>query len=156
MNSWLIQRGTFQRRENKIGIDHIISLDYMGSAEYEFGAIPKSFKRILENINQYDIITTNFKNVNNIPLNIFCKTDDKKEVLEIIDKLSIDYIRLKEWITFQWNFKRSEHSWNKPKENFWWDIQNDFMFFFGFDDRIKLFKDAIQENVKDYQEKIAV
>jgi len=154
-NPWLIQRGTFQRRENKIGIDHIISFDYMGSAEFEFGALPESFERIMVDNASYELFITDIKNSNNVPLMVYCKTGEKEDVLRIIRKLSTNSIRLKEYITFQYRIKKSEYPWNKPKENFWWDIDNDFMFFFPANNRVKLFEDALRENVKDFQEKNA-
>ncbi len=154
-NPWLIQRGTFQRRENKIGIDRIISFDYMGSAEFEFGALPESFERIMVDNAAYELFLTDIKNSNNVPLMVYCKKEDKEDVLWVIKKLATGSIRLKEYITFQYRIKKSEYPWNKPKENFWWDIQNDFMFFFPADNRVKLFEKALKENVKDFQEKNA-
>ena len=52
MTFYLVQRGTFRDKIDisKItGIDSIISWDYMGSSEFEFGALPTSLKRIVFN-----------------------------------------------------------------------------------------------------------
>jgi len=152
-DSWLIQRGVFKTRENKTGIDHIITFDYMGSAEFEFGALPASFERIISDYDKYELFMTDIKSMYNVPLMVYCKTEDKGDVLQIIKKLSTDSIRLKEWITFQYKITKSEYSWNEPKENFWWDIENDFMFFFPANDRVQLFKNALEENVKKFKER---
>ncbi len=40
---WLIQRCTLRNSPETSKIDDILSFDYMGSAEYEFGAIGKSY-----------------------------------------------------------------------------------------------------------------
>ncbi len=149
--SWLIQRGNFETRENKIGIDHIISFDYMGSAEFEFRALPESLERIMTDNDAYELFITDIKNSNNVPLMLYCKIEDKEDVLQTIRKLSTGSIRLKEHITFQYRIKKSEYSWNIPKENFWWDILNDFMFFFTANNRVKLFKKALKENMKEFQ-----
>ena len=55
MNFYLIQRGKFNRYgEGLTGKAGVIDLDYMGSAEFEFGAIPRSFRRIMHNFENYD------------------------------------------------------------------------------------------------------
>jgi hypothetical protein len=39
-NPYCIQRGKFKNREGKQGIDSLLIFDYMGSSEFEFGALP--------------------------------------------------------------------------------------------------------------------
>src|SRR5690242_4664141 len=50
MRPYLIQRGSFDRKRPKddeiTGPDSILSWDYMGSAEFEWGALPQSLRRI--------------------------------------------------------------------------------------------------------------
>jgi len=54
---YLIQRCTYKERGNtNLGtITQEYHPDYMGSAEFEFGELPKSLRRMNDNINQYKI-----------------------------------------------------------------------------------------------------
>jgi hypothetical protein len=68
MKSWLIQRATAYKvneiiSSDKKGIDTVFKWDYMGSAEFEFGALGQSLKRIKENIDTYCIIEV-YKTIN--------------------------------------------------------------------------------------------
>jgi hypothetical protein len=57
MKTHLIQRGKFAKIESKKGIDSILSFDYMGSSESEWGALPKSLSEItLGSISSENII----------------------------------------------------------------------------------------------------
>ena len=118
---YLIQRAKFNDNSGKTGIDKILSFDYMGSAEFEFGSLPESLKRIRENINQY-MYSLYF--INDKAITIFCKKSELSEILNTLEKLAKKEIRLKEWIDF------SEFINDDPNQNtdFWWDIDNDFMF----------------------------
>lgn len=43
---WLVQRLTRTDRPNRVGFDGMFECDYMGSSEFEFGALPASLKRM--------------------------------------------------------------------------------------------------------------
>lgn len=43
---YLVQRMKRVDRDYKTGLDSLFELDYMGSAEFEYGAVPASLKRI--------------------------------------------------------------------------------------------------------------
>lgn len=53
--TYLLQRGIFRNKplENKKGIDSRFQMDYMGSAEFEWGALPRGLRRICRNIDKY-------------------------------------------------------------------------------------------------------
>jgi len=82
---YLIQRIKIQK--NKFGtnsIDLLFVYDYMGSAEFEFGALRKSYKEILTNFDNYCISDMGFmthvsfivyvlKILSNLILNFFIK-----------------------------------------------------------------------------------
>lgn len=46
--SMLIQRATFKIDTTQVGIDKLVDLDYMGAAEFEFGAVPKQINELRE------------------------------------------------------------------------------------------------------------
>lgn len=47
----LIQRASFKNPQpaRNVGIDSILSMDYMGAAEFEFGSLPASLKELCKN-----------------------------------------------------------------------------------------------------------
>ena len=125
MKPYLIQRAKFQDNPNRKGIDSILDFDYMGSAEFEFGALPQSLKRIRENMSNYCISSFD---INNKKISIFYDNkliESPKELSEIIEGLADNKFCLKEYCDFQ------HFIYFNPlmlKCDFWWDIENDYMF----------------------------
>lgn len=134
--SYLIQRAKFRNNPNKKGIDQILSFNYMGSAEFEFGALPQSLKRIRENFKDY-MYSLYF--INDKAITIFCKKSELSEILNTLEKLAKKEIRLKEWIDFP-NWLNDKEHWN----DFWWDIDNDFMFW----EENKQFEEKFKQLIK--------
>lgn len=127
---YLIQRASFTDRPDKKGIDSILSFDYMGSAEFEFGALPESLKRIRERISEYTYLDIP---LNNKVITVFCLSSQKSDMKEILTKLAKNQFHLKEYSCFDAyiNPTINEIQWQKDhphKTDFWWDIDNDFMF----------------------------
>lgn len=136
---YLIQRANFvncKSRKSKKGIDSILRFDYMGSAEFEFGSLPKSLKRIRATINDY---TVDRITINGNPVNIFCKSDDLNDVVAFLNMLSeTEYPRMKEQPRFYNYLKGEKSKYESFNIDHWWDIENDFMFWRdkkGFDDK---------------------
>jgi len=118
----------------------IWSYDYMGAAEFEFGALPESFERIKKNLNEYIFDKVNIeatatdysgKRIKKIKKDqdvfYFCLRDDQKEVEELLKKFangvehdyrSKEYIGLSESIFYE-----------DLRVVGWHDIENDFLFF---------------------------
>lgn len=135
---YLVQRASFKKRENRIGIDAILSFDYMGSSEFEWGALPASLKRIRANI-------ANFKFyilfVGDKSITVF--SDQSVELLqEYLDKLAKNTFHCKEFTAFDKYIKGGEYFSNKF--DFWWDIQNDIMWWRQDDEFANNFKNAIK------------
>lgn len=120
-------------------LSKIWSYDYMGSAEFEWGALPESWERIVKNIKHYilgEIVTVGYMEdwkqdgyptiTASTPVYYFCKKEDKKEVEEWIQKtanesnhrhVTKEYVGLGRAIV-------------KPDRNVGWhDLDNDFLFF---------------------------
>jgi hypothetical protein len=55
---YLIQRGSFKNiSDNEIvGIDSLISFEYMGSSEFEWGSIPKAMIDLCQHWHTYKIL----------------------------------------------------------------------------------------------------
>jgi hypothetical protein len=130
MKTYLIQRGTIKNQELKIGIDSIIEFDYMGASEYEWGALPNSLKRIRNHINEYTYL--------DVPLfgkcvSVFCNNEQKAEVMEYLKELANGEMHTKLGSYFDQYIKPSKYGleWQREyplKTNFWWDIENNLMF----------------------------
>lgn len=69
-NPYTIQRGFFEERDCKKGIDSIIKFDYMGASEFEWGALPKALKRLRKNVGEYAYHDVS---VGDKMITIFCK-----------------------------------------------------------------------------------
>lgn len=160
MQMYLVQRGNF--RDNVVknvtketcltGKNGLIDLDYMGSAEFEFGAIPASFRIIMYEMEKYSLFPNVFYTVRGVPVNVFCRNDQRHDIVKTIhdyiedcDPKTIRHYRLKEPIYFEHHMIDwySTNDCFKRYYNFWWDIRNQFMFFTGAFDRQKAFYTAI-------------
>lgn len=114
--------------------DSYFRVDYMGSAEYEFGALPKSLKRICKNLSEYKSFTLKeFKTPDKEEaIRVFCKPDMIEEIKNGIRKLiSEKYytIRSKEQLYLYDNFHGENTAYNEC--DVWWDIEQDFFFTIG-------------------------
>lgn len=143
MNFWLIQRGTFKKSplDQISGIDSAISYDYMGSSEFEFGALGKSYNRIKKDINNYEFKTIKIKDKD---FTVFMKKDQEVNAIEVFFNHKVDnpYGGLKEMLNIHRYFegqqvsrlkygckKKQELTFNYGYCDFWWDISNDFWVF---------------------------
>ena len=130
MRTYRIQRATIRKNESRKGLDSIIDLDYMGAAEYEFGDVPKSLRNIRESIEKYSMVhVTIYKKA----ITVFCTKEQMFETPEYFNELATGKMYTKMDSYFDRYVKPSEHDteWFKkhPLEtNFWWDIDNDMMF----------------------------
>lgn len=155
---YLVQRGDFKERSEKTGIDKIITWDYMGSAEFEWGALPKAYRYIMENYSKYGMyIENDMANVNGVPLCIFCKESEYAVVKATLDAYRKKPYILKEFISFEREYKAPyEHpvpGYDVIRDHFWFDIEHHFMWFFGAQDRVKCFMDAVTFDAKIREER---
>lgn len=120
METYLIQRGKIKNREYKKGLDSILSFDYMGSSEFEWGALPESLGNIRNDLNNYTYLDVPLKDK---VITVFCKDSQKTGIKKYLSELAENKMRLKEFSKFDSYMKNDEHL-----VDFWWDIQNDLMF----------------------------
>ena len=136
MKFYLIQRGEF--REDGVGLtgrNGVIDLAYMGSAEFEFGAIPRSFRRIIYNFNNYRYVPTGIKTKDNEELILFADKEISNEILEGIKSFIYNPYHLKEYSELEKipNSSKDDNEFYKLYTNFWWCIEfnKDWMAFFS-------------------------
>lgn len=125
---YLIQRGTiaedWKTYPEYLRLSRVVDLDYMGSAEFEFGALPNSFRQMEKNFSQYNSKELPSITENGKPLFIFSDLaiEDLKKYEQHLLDLKEGNGRLKESISF------TPSRLNYRKDNFWWDINNHLMF----------------------------
>ena len=142
LKPYLIQRGKFEERDWKKGIDSILSFDYMGSAEFEFGALGSSLKSIRENIKDYRYHPLK---INEKPVTIFVhKKYSITDLVKYLNSLSKREKRLMEYSDFDTYINPSDHEFSsKNRTDFWWDIDYDIMFWKTDDEFENKFKNLI-------------
>lgn len=133
MRSYLVQRGTFKNilKEDVEGMDSLIGFDYMGSAEFEFGALPESLKRIVYNLDCYDRTYIKILDSNGESMVVIANINDMSDefVLNLM-YLAEEKLRVKETVGIKEYLKGYDKN-SYRRVDFWWDIQNDFMICFG-------------------------
>jgi hypothetical protein len=114
-------------------LSEAVSFHYMGSAEFEFGALPKSFRRIEALSDGWKCRLVEEIKEDDTPLRVWSALTDeefeqyKKFLLQLRDpKNNGGHLRTKEGVRFEHDRKHSEFSCT----NFWWDISNNVMFGF--------------------------
>lgn len=136
MKIYLVQRGHFKdtKMGDIVGVDSLIEFEYMGSAEFEFGALSDSMRRIVKDLGDYQ-----FKKIENLEIairsgdekwnkqadgdfRIFCKKNQFTEIEEFLIKVCADFhsVQLKE------PFFDIYYS-----NDFWWDVENDWIIIKG-------------------------
>lgn len=134
---YLIQRGTIDEKiwtyknRNKqvykdVRLSEVVSLDYMGSAEFEFGALGKSLCAIFSNKDSYTITTLS---INGVEYYIYLPftSEEFSQYFDYLDKIYHDKLHLKEIPNFGKYCYRSVLEGDNPT-NFWWDLDNKVMF----------------------------
>lgn len=129
MTPYLIQRAKFEDDKTGKGIDTILAFAYMGSSAFEWGALPQSLARIRANIIHYAIFDTTVKGKE---LTVFTDSNPA-HVTEYLKVLARPSTFLKERSDFDSYINPSEYDlqWQSKRghdTDFWWDIENDIMF----------------------------
>lgn len=149
---YLIQRCTFRpttEPDSKVSTQFL--LDYMGSAEFEFGSVPQSIRAIGKAMSRggMTIHETNIVNRRGQPLCVFCPNDIQDALTQWLSErataseMDCDYSRLKESMQFwRWFHGTADRCF----VNFWWAI--DIHAAWGFDkSSVERFSRAIQASV---------
>ena len=158
-HTWLVQRlnkaampspfafgggGSGLSKEATQAFSNLFSFDYMGSAEFEFGIVGKTFKEMNDNIKDFSCDEVV---VNKTPLYIIGRTEDMALIKERIKELSkrnstVKGSRsLKEPTHLDWALGLDKYS---KKENCrtigWLELNNQFIFFLDKEIRDNLYK----------------
>ncbi len=142
---WLIQRLKIKVRPNKetkLRLSEVISSDYMGSSEFEFGAIPKAYRRVCTNLDSYTITVIEGVEENKLYLFSSLSEEDIVKYKEFLVKAVKDDVRLQENPYFIKEYRELF------KIDLWWDLDNDL--FFSFDTKFMKRISAYLNNSKQY------
>lgn len=123
----LVQRGKFRNQKEFQGIDSLVEFDYMGSSEFEFGALARALKAICGILPQLNYCPTNIE-YDGKTLWLLCKTEDEIPLKEFFGLVAAN--------RFDVNVRTLEllHYGDKMGAdgiNFWWDLENNWMAVFG-------------------------
>lgn len=127
-NPYLIQRAKFENRQGKTGIDSILRFDYMGSSEFEWGALPASLKRVREDISNYIQFNYSFTKFPSKVVTVFCKKEQQDFIGDILEQILSHKIRLKEHCDLKDYVNPNPDFGKINPSDFWWDIDNDYFF----------------------------
>lgn len=131
---YLIQRGKINNplAEPTFRLSQAVHFDYMGSAEFEFGALPASFRRIEAVIGEWVCRVVEDIKEGETSLRVWSSFSDEEFEAYKIFLMQLRYpkdgarLRTKEGVFFDHDYK-SDYN----KTDFWWDIDNDVMFGFN-------------------------
>lgn len=134
MNFYLIQRGKFKKEGIGLtGDDGVINLDYMGSAEFEWGALPKSYRRIMYDFDNYEYQSTGIYTKEHNELILFANKKLLDEISEGIVSFVNNPYHLKEYSELEKipNSSVNDTGFNRLRTSFWWciDSNRDWMAF---------------------------
>jgi hypothetical protein len=111
----------------------ICTFDYMGAAEFEYGAVPEALDKMREGR-----LVSFSKTINKKEVYILCQVGDEKEVSRRLELLAKDEIRLKEPSSFDWvisGMGARVHGWLELDNGFLFTVDenmmNGFMNFFA-------------------------
>lgn len=165
---WLIQRGAFRDVKTATKFlggssEHLIDPDYMGAAEFEWGAIPKAYRRIMGQFDKYKLHVTDLITTGGVPFCLFCMDNQYEQILSEIKRYLEEHYRLKEWTNMEAHFSTecafgSDHHKHQLKTNFWWCIDKnrcdedvgDWIAFIGATDRQNAFMRVINEDYTNW------
>lgn len=148
MDFWLIQRCIFKSTKDRdlTGIDALLTYDYMGSAEFEFGALGDSLKAVCGKLDEYQHFSTKLHARNGKALDFFCLPEQHNDVLKFLQDEVKERHRLKE------RMKLQDAMTGDVETNCWWDVGNHWFAYLGQANEQRLLK-ALQASAQNLRAK---
>ena len=164
----LVQSGHFKKDIDELnkkdinGLDDIVSLDYMRSAEFEWGALPRSLRRMTINKDFYKVFVFNqYKDENGNSLKVYAPQVFYKNVQNIVNRLAEHGYGLQEYCSLSDHIQKDKKEDDDTrfryidKSDFWWDIENDFFMFFEHTDKVLMAMDSLRKRKFGYERNVA-
>jgi len=151
---WLIQRWKVKEKwKNSLKVSEYLKQDYMGSAEFEFGAVPRFLRSFHERLPR--LVYTSFK-VNRHQLHILTVPEFLTQYHEFLEAMAKDRyaVRLQERIGLQGILSNDRSGYEE--DDFWTDLVNNVAIALE-KEPLMNFKKAIVNSVRfmDEQKKLA-
>lgn len=132
---YLVQRCIVRNRPNDtLRFSEVAALDYMGAAEYEFGAVPESLRCIATRANEYSrativLLNNVLRDGNGAPLVVYSRFagDSLLEYVEYLKALRAGKLCTKSASYFDVAPGAGSH---RTRVTLWWDLTNDALFSF--------------------------
>lgn len=127
---YLIQRCQLKKpapkRDDIKGVDSLLSYDYMGSSEFEWGAQPAALKRLTPQIADVKIFETPLKATDGRGLFLVCVESNKDEALRQVTIVADEKkARTKEHVGLERALKCEYKGYTTKDLVVWWDIDHD-------------------------------
>jgi len=122
---YILQRGKV-KGEWQVGqkVTEYFNPDYMGSAEYEFGAMPKSL-RAMNTIKMKELKFL----LQDKMIYVLCEAKDFDQIKSDIFQLAAGTKRLKERVGFsEWIYPDTRWHGEEPRDNIWWELEHHYVF----------------------------
>jgi hypothetical protein len=122
-------------------IKNIYSFDYMGSSEFEWGAVPAAFAFLAEQADNKNLVANKIE-IDEHTIGYICPKEYEEEVKNRIMLLRKEDIRLKEWCGLKNHFERGPFYNERLQPKGWIEIDNGWMFFTDkemYENTLKLF-----------------
>lgn len=128
-NPYLIQRCRVKTRkkEDITGIDSLLHFDYMGSSEFEWGAIPKALKQLCAVADE--LVVWNDWNEKGVPLFLVCVGSEMTDAQRMLKLVSSDKHRTKEYVGIAAYLSGKDAKEAYRGFDAWWDIEHRWMVF---------------------------
>ncbi len=111
-------------KKNIVGFDSAFTLDYMGSAEFEFGSVPKALREIVGVANDLRVYTgPEFKTRR---VYLVCHRKEMADCMRMLELVCAPGFRAKEYVGIHQFLMGDEH---RIKSEGWWDIDHCWMAF---------------------------
>jgi len=128
---WLIQRAEIRSPladPKEATLTKSLRLDYMGSSDFEFGALPASLRRI-RSAPYHATRLVRWITQDESPLRVFScfNEEDFEKYTEFLKELRFGNPQLKEVSRFGANYPQEKYFCT----DFWWDIENDVIWSFN-------------------------
>lgn len=153
---YLIQRGTFKKQgESLTGAEGVVSLDYMGAAEFEWGAIPKAYRRLMYHFTEYEVFHTGIYTPERNELLVFCRKGCSTAIIQAIREFIEQPYHLKEYSELEKvpKARKKGTSYDRRRSNFWWciDIKESYGDWMAFlQPQLTLFTEAVKNDHQNW------
>ena len=119
---YLVQRGEIKRPLGTGRFSEVVDLDYMGSAEFEFGALPKSLRALQARVGDIKLTVDNRITDNERSLRVLHTFNEVEfeEYFKFVLRMRGNDLRLKESTRFEAGRAPCKYD----VCDIWWDIEN--------------------------------